>query len=274
MTPRQHSDTDTRLEGFEARLQDAFAWANDHGREIMVGIAVLLVAGAVGAGVYEWRRQHQEAAQTELAAIDARFATAMGSSPTDVFIAEPANAEQAKKAREAGLAELDAFIAKYPNTALAALAGVRAAELEVDLGQLDAADARLAKIADSLDPADAHRAIALRLRGYVLDQKGQTLAAGEVYEAAAKIESYAARAAIWVSAGDCYARAGEPVRAIAAYREALEESPELGEQARLVDRIGVEQAKIDAAAPPPALAPAAAAAPPAAPSAPSSGSDK
>ena len=268
MTPRQHSDTDARLEGFEARLQDAFAWANDHGREIMVGIAVILAVGAVAAGVYEWRHQRQEGAQTELAAIDARFATAMGSSSSDIFVAEPANAEQAKKAREASLAELDAFIAKYPGTTLAALAGVRAGELEVDLGQLDAADARLAKLADSLDAADPHRAIALRLRGYVLDQKGQTLAAAEVSETAAKIESYAARAAIWVTAGDCFARANEPVRAIAAYREALEESPELGEQERLVERIGVQQAKIDATAPPPA------AAPPAAPSAPASSSDK
>ena len=135
---------------------------------------------------------------------------------------------------------------------------MKAAELEVDLGQLDAADARLSKLTDSLDPNDAHRAIALRLRGYILDQKGQTLAAAETYEIAAKVECYAARAAVWVSAGDCYARVGEPVRAIAAYREALEESPELGEQAQLVQRIGVQQAKIDAAAPLPA--------PPAAPS--------
>ena len=257
-TPRPHSDTDARLEGFEARLQDAFAWANDHGREIMVGIGVVLVVAAVAAVVYEWRNRHQEAAETELAAIDARFTAAMGATSGDFFVAEPANAEQAKKAREATLVELDAFVAKYPNTAAAALATVKAAELEVDLGQLDAADARLSKLTDSLDPNDAHRAIALRLRGYILDQKGQTLAAAETYEIAAKVESYAARAAVWVSAGDCYARVGEPVRAIAAYREALEESPELGEQAQLVQRIGVQQAKIDAAAPQPA--------PPAAPS--------
>ncbi|HXZ86152.1 MAG TPA: hypothetical protein VEI82_11755, partial [Myxococcota bacterium] len=83
MTPRQHSDTETRLEGFEAWLQDAFAWVNDHGREITLGMAVILVVGGIAAGVYEWRRQRTESAETELAAIDARFAEAMGSTSID-----------------------------------------------------------------------------------------------------------------------------------------------------------------------------------------------
>ena len=48
MTPRQHGDTETRLAGFEARLQDAFAWANDHGREIMVGLGLAILVGAIG----------------------------------------------------------------------------------------------------------------------------------------------------------------------------------------------------------------------------------
>ena len=260
MTPRPHSDTESRLEGFEARLQDAFAWANDHGREITIVLAVVLVAGAVIAGVLELRKQRREAAETELADIDTRFAAAMGATRGDFFVPEPANADQAKKAREATVGELDAFIAKQGNTPLAALAGVKAAELEVDLGQLDAADARLAKLADGLGADDPRKAMALRLRGYVLDQKGQALAAGETYESAAKIESYVARAVVWVSAGDCYARANEPARAVAAYREALEASPELGEQERLLERIGVQQAKVDAAGSP---APAPAGAPPA-----------
>jgi len=250
MTPRPHSDTETRLAGFEARLQDAFAWANDHGREIMVGLGVLLLAGAILSGVYEWRRRAIAEEETELARIEMRFTTAMGANPGEYFVPEPANPEQATKAREAALAELDAFVAKHGGRELAAIAGIKAAELEVDLVRIDAADARLAKLAESLPANDARRAIALRLRGYALDQKGDTLGAAEAYEAGAKVEAYPPRALLWISAGDAYARANSPARSIAAYREALSVAPELAQQEGIVQRIGIQQAHLDAEAAP------------------------
>ena len=264
MTPRQHGDTETRLEGFEARLQDGFVWINAHGREIMIGIAAALVVGGLVAGVSEWRSRASDAAQTELAAIESRFTTAMGANPAEYFVPEPANAEQAAKARETAVTELDAFIGEHQESTLAAIAGIKAGELEVDLGKLDAADARLAQVAGSLGADDPKRAIALRLRAYTLDQRGQTLAAAEAYAEAAKVESYPPRGLIWIEAGDCFARAGASDRAIAAYREALASAPEVSEQAHVVQRIGIEQAKLDAtapAAPAPAASPAAAAAP-------------
>jgi predicted negative regulator of RcsB-dependent stress response len=255
MTPRQHSDTETRLAGFEARLQDGFAWANEHGREIMVGLGLLILAGAVAAGLFEWRRRSVAEEETELARIEARFTTAMGANPGEYFVPEPANAEQATKAREAALVELDAFVAKHAGSGLAAVAAIKAAELEVDLGKLDLAEARLAKVSESLEPSDPRRAVALRLRGYALDQKGDPMAAAEAYEAGAKIESYPPRALLWISAGDAYARANSPDRAIAAYREALAASPEVAEQERIVQRIGIQQARLDAAPKPEAAAP-------------------
>lgn len=261
MTPRQHSDTETRLAGFEARLQDAFAWANDHGREIMVAVGVLLLVGAIAAGVFEWRRRAAAEQETELARIEARFTTAMGANPGEYFVPEPANAEQATKARAAALLELDAFIARRANGDLAAVAAIKAAELEVDLGRLDAAQARLATLSESLAIDDPRRAIALRLRGYALDQKGDSVAAAEAYEAGARVEAYPPRALLWISAGDAYARGNAPERAIAAYREALSTSPELAEQERIVQRIGIQQARLDAAPKPDAAAPPEAAKP-------------
>lgn len=252
MTPRQHGDTETRLEGFEARLQDGFAWVNAHGVEIMIGIAVALVAGGLVAGVTEWRSRQSDAARTELAAIESRFTAAMGANPGEYFVPEPANAEQAAKAREAAIVELDAFVAAHSGSDLAAIAVIKAAELEVDLGKLDAADARLAALAGLLGPDDAKRAIALRLRGYTLDQRGQTLAAAETYADAAKVQAYPARGVLWIEAGDCFARAKAPDRAVAAYREALASAPELSEQLHVVQRIGIQQAVIDSAPPPPA----------------------
>ncbi len=263
MTPRQHGDTETRLEGFEARLQDGFAWANAHGAEIMVGIGVALLIGGLVAGVVEWRSRQSDAAATELAGIESRFTEAMGANPGEYYVPEPANADQAAKAREAALVELDAFVAAHSGSVPAAIATIKAAELEVDLGKLDAADQRLAALAGSLGPDDPKRAIALRLRGYTLDQRGQTLAAAETYADAAKVEAYPVRGVVWIEAGDCFARAKAPDRAIAAYREALAMAPELSEQLHVIQRIGIQQALIDSAPPPAPPAPAAGA--PAAP---------
>src|SRR5262245_29297853 len=155
MIPRQHGDTETRLEGFEARLQDGFAWVNAHGREIMVGIAAVLVVGGIVAGVAEWRSRRSDAAATALAQIEGRFTTAMGANPGEYFVPEPANAEQAAKARETAVGELDGFIAEHAGQDLATVAAIKAAELEVDLGKLDAADTRLAAVAEKLGPDDA-----------------------------------------------------------------------------------------------------------------------
>jgi predicted negative regulator of RcsB-dependent stress response len=267
MTPRPHSDTESRLEGFEARLQDAFDWINSHGREFMIGLVVVLLAGGIAAGIWEWRRRSVEAAQSELNAIEARFTTDMGANPGELFVPEPANVDQATKARETAVTALDAFSAAHAGSGLAAIAGVKAAELEVDLGKLDAANARLEKVIASLGERDARRAIALRLRGYILDQQGNPMAAGEAYESGGKIESYYARALLFIDAGDCFSRANAPERAIAAYREAVSTSSELAEQAKIPQRIGVEQAKLGSATPPaagesPAAAPTPAAANP------------
>src|SRR5258706_156478 len=154
MTPRPHSDTETRLAGFEARLQDAFAWANEHGREIMVGLGVLLLTGAILSGVYEWRRRAIADEETELARIEMRFTTAMGANPGE--------------------------------------------------------------------PSPRRRVL-------------------------------------WIPAGDASARGNAPERAIAAYREALSVAPELAQQEGIVQRIGIQQAHLDAGPKPePAAAPEAA----------------
>jgi predicted negative regulator of RcsB-dependent stress response len=249
MAERQHGETETRLAGFEARIQDGFAWANAHGREIVIGIVAFLIVGGVGAGIWEWQTRRRGAAETELARIEARFTHAMGATTGEQFISEPANAEQAVKAREATLAELDAFIAAQGASGAARIASLRAAEIEVDLGRLEVADKRLEALAAAFDEADARRAVALRLRGYVLDQGGNSLAAAEVYEAGARIQAYPPRVLLWIAAGDCFARAAQPGRAIAAYRQALAASPEVADQEGIVARIGVEQARLDTAPP-------------------------
>jgi tetratricopeptide (TPR) repeat protein len=248
MTQRQHGDTESKLAGFEARIQDGFDWANMHGREILVGLAIFLVVGALAAGIWEWRRSQVAEAEAELARIEERYTQAMGATSGELFVAEPANADQAKKAREAALADLDAFVAAQGTSDAAAIARFRAAEISVDLGQLDDAGQRLASLVAVLGPDDPRRAVALRLQGYVFEQTGKTLEAAEAYEAGAKINAYPPRALLWILAGDTFARAGDPARSIAAYRQSLAASPEIGEQEMVISRIGIQQAVLDAAA--------------------------
>jgi len=245
MTQQQHGDTEARLAGFEVRLQAGFEWANAHGREILVGIAVFVLAGAVVAGVWEFRARGRAGAEAELARIEARYTQAMGATTSEAFIPEPANVEQATKAREAALAELDAFIAAQGSSDAAKVASLRAAEIEVDLGRLGDADKRLEALAAAYDETDARRAVALRLRGYVLDQGGDPLAAAEVYESGARIQAYPPAVLLWVAAGDCFARAGQPARAIGSYRQALSAASDVAEEEGVIARMAIEQAKLD-----------------------------
>jgi predicted negative regulator of RcsB-dependent stress response len=185
----------------------------------MVGIGVALLIGALVAGVVSGGAP--ERCGGDRARGSSRFTEAMGANPAEYYVPEPANAEQAAKAREAALVELDAFVAAHSGSVAASIAAIKAAELEVDLGKLDAADQRLAALAGSLGPDDPKRAIALRLRGYTLDQRGQTLAAAETYaDAANGIQ----RGVVWIEAGDSAARAKAP-DAQSPHTEALAMAP-------------------------------------------------
>jgi tetratricopeptide (TPR) repeat protein len=229
MAIRQHGDTEAPPRGLDALLQDAQHWAFAHVRELAVAAGVLLLAAVVVAGVMEWRGRQQVAAEMALGGIEADFAQAMGASPNVALVPEPANAEQARAAREAALAQYEEFLREHSGTQAARVARLRAAELEVDLGRLEAADARLVAVIGELGDADPRKGIALRLRGYVLEELERPLEAAAAYAAAGALESHPARLLAWLVAARTYARAGQPAEALRAYREAQSLEPRLGE---------------------------------------------
>ena len=169
--------------GFEARLQDGFAWANAHGREIMVGIGVaLLVGGAGGGRGFEWReprsalrRRPSSRGSRPLHAGDGREPAA------STFVPEPANAEQAEEgarggARRARRVHRRAHGSKRPR------GRSRRSTRRGDRGRPRPArrtpTSGSRRSAGSLGPDDPRRAVALRLRGYVLDQSGRSAGRG------------------------------------------------------------------------------------------------
>lgn len=243
MTMRPHGDTEAPAGGFDATLESIFSWAQENLREIGLGLLAFLVVAGIGAGIYEYRERSELAAIDRLAQIEERFAQAMGADLGAAVAPEPANTEQARKAREQALAELDALSSEAKESAAGRVAAVRAAEMEIDLGQVEAARARLAVALEGLGSNDPLRAVALRLDGYALEKLGDPLAAAESYEQAAQVKAYAARGLLWVAAAESFLAANAPGRAIRAYQEAVASSPELAEQLRILDRItGLEGA--------------------------------
>ncbi|MFQ5513457.1 MAG: hypothetical protein ACE5FG_03395 [Myxococcota bacterium] len=237
MTIRQRSDTAARPEGFDARLEAAFAWVADHWMAALGVVGGLLVTGGIVAGAYEYRQRTEDAAQVALAQVENRFVRAMGGDVQATLISEPANPELARTAREEALAEYDEVAIEHGGTRAADLARLRAAEMEVGLGHWNEGQRRLAELAAELDAEDPLRAVALRLRGYVLEQQGRFADAGEAYAEAAAVRSYPARGSLWMTAGEAYARAGQGDLALDAFQEALAADPELAEQAGVVDRL-------------------------------------
>jgi tetratricopeptide (TPR) repeat protein len=224
---RHHADTESRASGLEGRIQDGLEWIGEHRRHFLIALVALVAALVLAAIYWEVSRSRRAEASAELAAIEASFVADMGAEPAAALVAEPANPEQATRAREAAIAELEAFAQAHGSSDLAHNASLRAAELEVDLKRLDAADTRLAALIQDLAGSDPRRAIALRLRGYVLEELGRAQEAAALYEAGAAVESYPARALLWLAAARTRMRLGANQDALHAFDQAIAIEPEL-----------------------------------------------
>ncbi len=253
--PLRHADTEARATGFDAVLESAFERIRQHGRQVAIGLGVVLVLGTAAAIAYDSARRAENAASSALARIESEFSAAMGAPLGVAIVPEPANEALARRAREAALARFDELIAEHEGSEAARIAAIRAAEMEVDLGRLEAAVERLTGLDSSLDPDDLRRPLALRLKAYVHEEQAQPLAAAEALERASQVESYPGRALLLVAAGDAYERAAAYRRAIAAYQRALSITPELAQQSDVIGRIATleyiaEAAEATAAEPP------------------------
>ena len=237
MTIRRRDDTEARAGGFDAKLEEAFDWLGENIRFVLAGLGVVLLAGALTAGIYEFRSRREGKAQFALAQVEVGFSRAMGSASQDFLISEPANAEQALKGRQEALGRFEAVVLEFRDTRAAVVASVRAAEMEVGLERWPDAEQRLTRLSEKLDADDALKAVALRLLGYAQEQQGRFLEAGESYAAAAQIKGYPARGTLLIAAGASFARGGTNDRALIAFQEALSADPELAEQHGIVERL-------------------------------------
>jgi len=229
MTQPRQDETSARLHGFEAKLESGFAWLTEHAREVTIAIVAFLVVGGGSAAIYEYGKRQETTAHAALAGVERQFIADSGISPGERAPTGRVDSERARKAREAALVQLDAVIEEHSGTNAASVATIRAAEMEIDLDQLEAANTRLTALVEDLSTNDGLRGIALRLQGYVLETLDRDAEAAEAYAAAGTVTGYGDRAGVWLAAAGAFERSGENQRAIAAYQEVVTLDPALAD---------------------------------------------
>ncbi len=237
MTMRSRGDTEARASGFDATLEAGFNWVLERLRWVLTLLGVVLVVGVGVAISHDRRTQGENDAQRALRQVEAGFSVAMGSPADEIWVAEPANPEQAQRGREEALARFEAVSLEHPGTRAALLADLRAAEMEVELERWPDAESRLTELVSELAEYDLLRAVVLRLLGYSQEQQGRFAEAGESYEQAALPGRYPAAGSVWLQAGASFARAGAIERSVGAYQKVLSTDPELAEQSGVVERL-------------------------------------
>ncbi len=237
MTMRSRGDTEARASGFDATLEAGFNWVVERLRWVLTLLGVVLVVGVGVAISHDRRTQGENDAQRALNKVETGFSVAMGSPADEIWVAEPANPEQAQRGREEALARFEAVSLEHPGTRAARLADLRAAEMEVELKRWPDAETRLTELVSELAEYDLLRAVVLRLLGYSQEQQGRFAEAGESYEQAALPGRYPAAGSVWLQAGASFARAGAIERSVGAYQKVLSIDPELAEQSGVVERL-------------------------------------
>lgn len=224
MAPK-HAPTDTldQLESLGDRLMSWVA-ANP---VIVLGVAaaILLTAAAIG-GVRAWRSSSADAASAAVAAIRVEYVRAMGGSPGDVDVPEPANPETARRVRTEFVERFASFAREHHGTPAQVLAALEASRIYEALGAAAQAREILQAAADA-QPADSPiRAVALRRVAALAEGAGEFEAAAKAHLAAADTPGYPLRLEALADAARCWAEAARPDEALALFARIRTEAPD------------------------------------------------
>jgi tetratricopeptide (TPR) repeat protein len=217
-------------------------WISNNPRPILaVGLAIVLLAAAY-AMVTTTQETAREKASAALGRVQSDYRTAMGASPDDTEISEPANPETARRVREEFIERFSEVLEQYPGTVAAALAALDLGTLQEKLGRSDDAVATWLGAVERIGP-DAPVGALVELRvAAAYEAEGRWLEAGEAFERAASIEDFPMRLRARAEAARCFAEAGEVDRALAAFARVEADDPNTFLPAHLSARIRELQA--------------------------------
>ena len=225
MARKNANPTANTLSELEATGDRLAEWASRNAALILGVVAgILVLAAGVGFWVQHGASQ-RDAAADALARATSEYRRAMGADPSGGAVPEPANAALAERTRTEFAARFETLGQEYAGTTAGAIAMLEAGELNLDLGQLEEAAANFAAARDGARGSAIGALASTRLAG-LAEARGDMKAAAQAFEAAAAIPAYPLRGAALADAARCWAAAGEPERAMAAFQRLEAEFPD------------------------------------------------
>ncbi len=223
---RQPESIAHTLDEIESTGDRVAEWISENPKLILgVVLAIALVAGGYSL-IASSEETAREEASAALGTVQADYWKAMGASPDDVEVSDPANPETGRRVREEYIGRFGDVVTEHPGTAGAALAGLEIGLIEQALGRSDEALATWLETAKTLRPGDAIGAlIELRIAA-AHEADGLWVEAGEAFERAADVESFPLRHTARADAARCYAEGGEVDRALTAFDQAKAGDPD------------------------------------------------
>lgn len=221
--PESASAALDELQGFGDRLAE---WAADNAA-LLVGaaLAILVLVGAIGLLRSNAESTALERAQT-LARIEDDFRAAMGADPSAIDVPEPANPATARAAREEALSEFRALAEDAQGTVPGSIAGLRAGELQAELGDAEAALGTWRAALQGLDTDSPLRGFLLAKIAGQLEDAGRPGEAAAAWAEVAALPGYPLRAPALANAARTYAQAGETEAALQAFEQLQTGAPD------------------------------------------------
>jgi predicted negative regulator of RcsB-dependent stress response len=229
--PESAAATLNEIESLGDRLAE---WTGEN-RVLVLGVIGAILVVAAGWGFFSSsREQAAEQASADLAQVEREYRVAMGASPGDIDIAEPANPETARNARTEFVTRFREVADEHAGSASATVALLQLGVLQQELGAPGDALETWRGAADGLAGDDQMKALLLERIASVQEDQGDFAEAGQSYEAAAEVPGYPLSHAALADAARCYAEAGDAARAVAIFDrlESIEPPVRIPDQTR------------------------------------------
>jgi predicted negative regulator of RcsB-dependent stress response len=224
------NQADETLHEIEESFDRLAKWVSEQRIALAIAVAAIL-AMALGLDLYgSHRTRLEEAGAAALAEARAEFLQAMGAQPGDLVVAEPANPEVARSARETFAKRFEEVGSKHAGTAAAALALLEAGNLYAQLGAPHLAQDAWQAGLESTDGDSALEALLLERTARAHEDAQEWSEAADAHERAGRVERFPARWTALAGAARCRIESGDADAALALFDEieaaaALDEIP-------------------------------------------------
>lgn len=232
------------LREIEASGDRVTEWASENAAQILGAIAAVLVL-AGGAGLYVQSQDNaRDDAADALALATSQYRIAMGADPVGGPIPEPANPELGETTRVEYVERFAGVARDHSGTVSGAVAWLEAGHLQTELGRLEAAAESFGHARDEAKGSAIASLGSMRLAA-LAEGRGDAATAAQSYEEAAVVDAYPLQSVALAEAARCWAAAGEPDKAIAAFdriEQDFPEDPVAPQIAALIGELRVTQA--------------------------------